>query len=51
MKAQRCKPLGKLYPLPVPEARWDIVSVDFIVELPDSNGFDATMVIVDLVSK
>ena len=28
-----------------------MVSVDFIVELPDSHGFDAAMVIVNLVSK
>jgi hypothetical protein len=50
-KAQRCKPLGKLHPLLVPKAHWDVVSVDFIIELPDLNGFDAIMVIIDLVSK
>jgi hypothetical protein len=27
------------------------VSVNFIVKLPDSHGFDATMVVVDLASK
>jgi hypothetical protein len=50
-KAQKRKPFGELHPLPIPEARWDIVSVDFITELPDSHGFDAAMVIVDSVSK
>jgi hypothetical protein len=50
-KAQKCKTFSELCPLPVPEARWDVVSVDFIVKLPDSHGFDATMVVVDLVSK
>jgi hypothetical protein len=34
-KAQKQKPFGELHPLPIPEARWDVVSVDFIVELPD----------------
>ena len=51
MKAQKHKPFGELHPLPIPEARWDVVSVDFIVELPDSHGFDAVMVVVDSVSK
>jgi hypothetical protein len=50
-KAQKPKPFGELHPLPIPEARWDVVSVDFIVKLPDSHGFNATMVVVDLVSK
>jgi hypothetical protein len=50
-KAQRCKLFGKLHSLSVPEAQWDVVSVDFIVELPDSHGFKATMVMVDSVSK
>jgi hypothetical protein len=50
-KAQKHKPFSKLHPLPVPKAWWDIVSVNFIVELPDSHGFNATMVVVDSVSK
>jgi hypothetical protein len=50
-KAQKCKPFGKLHPLLIPKARWDIVRVDFITELPDSHGFNATMVVVDSVSK
>ena len=51
MKAQKRKPFGELHPLPIPEARWDVVSVDFIIELPDTHGFNAAMVVVDLVSK
>jgi hypothetical protein len=50
-KAQKCKPFGKLHPLTIPKAQWDVVSVNFIIKLPDSHGFDATMVVVDLVSK
>jgi hypothetical protein len=50
-KAQKRKPFGELHPLAVPEERWDVVSVDFITELPNSHGFNATMVVVDSVSK
>ena len=49
MKIQCCAPTGELHPLPVPENCWDIMSVDFIVELPESNGFYMIMVIVDSV--
>ena len=50
-KVQHQKPTGKLQPLPVPEECWDIMSVDFIVELPESGGYDAIMVVVDSVGK
>ena len=43
--------MGELQPLPIPEAQWDTLSVDFIVDLPDSNGYDVVMNIVDSVSK
>ena len=43
--------MGELQPLPIPEAWWDTISVDFIVEIPKSNGYDAVMNIVDSVSK
>ena len=51
MKAQKCKPSGKLHPLKILEEWWDVVSVNFITKLPDLNGFDVTMVVVDSVSK
>ncbi len=41
----------ELNPIRPPEGRWERVSVDFIVELPDSHGFDAIMVVVDSVTK
>jgi len=39
------------YPLPIPSAPWDTISVDFIVELPQSAGHDSIMVVVDSVTK
>jgi hypothetical protein len=50
-KAQKQKPFGELLPLPILEHPWDVTSVDFIIKLPDSHGFDATMVVVDSVTK
>ena len=50
-KVQRHAPIGELHPLPIPEDRWSTLSVDFIVELPESNGHDAVMVVVDSVTK
>ena len=43
--------MGELEPLPIPEHRWDTISVDFIVELPEAYRYDAVMKIVDSVSK
>ena len=37
--------------LPIPNAPWDTISVDFIVELPESEGKDAVMVVVDSITK
>ena len=42
---------SKLHPLPIPNAPWNTISVDFIVELPESNRKDAVMVVVDSVTK
>jgi transposase InsO family protein len=50
-KAQRHKLFSELHPLAIPETQWDVVSVDFIVKLPDLHGFNVTMVVVDSVSK
>jgi len=50
-KIQRRLPTGELQPLPIPEERWDIISVDFISELPESGGYDSVMVAVDSVGK
>ena len=44
-------PSGELHPLPIPDAPWDMISMDFIVELPESKGKDAIMVVVDSITK
>jgi hypothetical protein len=41
------KQAGLLQPLPIPEGSLESVSMDFMVSLPPSKGFDAIMVVVD----
>jgi hypothetical protein len=48
---QHRRPFGELHPLETPSAPWDTISVDFIVELPKSHGYDAIMNVVDSVTK
>ena len=50
-KIQRRLPTGELQPLPIPEEHWDVISVDFISELPESGGYDSIMVAVDSAGK
>ena len=50
-KAQCRPPIGELAPLPVLEFHWDTISIDFIIELPESHGYDAVMNVVDSMSK
>jgi len=54
-KIQHCLPSGELQPLPIPEERWDIISIDFISELPESgglcHGYNSIMVAVNSVGK
>jgi hypothetical protein len=40
-----------LQPLPIIEGLWESVSMDFMVSLPPSRGFDAIMVVVDRFNK
>jgi RNase H-like domain found in reverse transcriptase/Reverse transcriptase (RNA-dependent DNA polymerase)/Integrase zinc binding domain/Chromo (CHRromatin Organisation MOdifier) domain/Integrase core domain/Retroviral aspartyl protease len=50
-KSPRQKPHGTLHPLPIPSAPWSSVSMDYIVELPPSNGYNAVYVCVDRLTK
>jgi len=51
MKPIRQALVDELYPLRIPDSRWDILSVDFVIELPLSSGHNAVMIVVDSVLK
>jgi hypothetical protein len=53
---QKSKPkchalFGLLQPIPIPTQPFEVVSMDFILELPLSDGFDNIFVIVDKLTK
>lgn len=53
---QRSKPThhakyGLMQPIPAGHAPWKRISTDFIVKLPQSNGYDSIMVVVDRNTK
>ncbi len=51
MKPTNVPPGGKLKPNPIPEGPWQDISADFITDLPESNGFNTILVVVDRFSK
>ena len=44
-------PSGKLIPTQIPKDIWQIITVDLITGLPESQGHDSIMVVVDRLSK
>jgi len=50
-KIQHHLPTGELQLLPILEERWDVISIDFILELPESGGYNSIMVAVDSAGK
>jgi len=50
-KVQRCLHIGELQPLLIPEEHWNTISMDFISELPESEGYDSIMAVIDSVGK
>jgi hypothetical protein len=52
VKAEHQRPAGLLQPMQIPEWKWEEVGMDFIVELPHTQGgFDSIWVIVDRLTK
>lgn len=50
-KAWRSRRQGFLKPLPIPDRIWSEISMDFITELPESEGCQNMIVITDRLSK
>ena len=50
-KAWRSRRQGFLKPLPIPDRVWSDISMDFITDLPDSEGCTNMIVITDRLSK
>jgi hypothetical protein len=52
VKAEHRHPAGLLQPLPIPEWKWEVVTMDFITGLPRTNKqHDSIMVVVDKLTK
>src|ERR1043165_1555458 len=52
IKAEHRRPAVTHQPLPIPECKWDKVSMDFITSFPKTQkGNDAIFVVIDQLSK
>jgi hypothetical protein len=52
VKAEHRHPTGLLQPLPIPEWKWDVVTMDFITGLPRTNNqHDSITVVVEKLTK
>jgi hypothetical protein len=51
IKVQTTPKYGLNLPLPVPSRPWEYISMDFITNLPEVNGYDAIVTFVDLFTK
>ena len=50
-KVEQHQPGGLLEPLPIEERPWESVTMDFIIDLPKSEGYGSIIVVVDRFSK
>jgi len=51
MKALQHQKYGELALLPVPNSPWIGISCDFVTDLPESNGYDSILVLIDRLTK
>jgi hypothetical protein len=50
-KVYPSKPHGRLQPIPPSSIPWEEITADLIVALPESNGYDSILVVVDRFTK
>jgi len=50
-KSFRHKPYGLLQPLEIAERPWSSISMDFVTDLPSSDGYTCILVVVDRLTK
>ena len=50
-KPRRHAPVGMLQPIPIPSQPFEVVTMDFIPELPECEGYDNVLVIMDKLTK
>jgi len=50
-KPRRHAPIGMLQPIPIPSQPFEVVSMNFIPELPESDRYDNILVIIDKLTK
>ena len=51
INAERVKYPGKLQPNDIPQMKWENISMDFVIGLPLSKGYDSIFVVVDMLTK
>ncbi len=51
IKTPRHKPFGVLHPLDIPLRPWSALTMDFIVKLPRSHGYDSIWVVCDRLTR
>src|SRR5205807_3752777 len=51
IKPARHAPYGLLQPLEILTKPWESISMDFVTDLPESNGYDAIWIVVDRLTK
>ncbi|KAL0149928.1 hypothetical protein M9458_054760, partial [Cirrhinus mrigala] len=50
-KSSKQPPAGLLQPLPIPQRPWSHIAIDFITDLPPSEGYTTILTVIDRFSK